>query len=136
MKRLLIMGALTLAWMVALAPISLLVVRTVLVSATESPFVELPGGYQLRRQSIGSAVLINLDSPDRPVWIGPGVDGYQVFPGVIAGHISCSLYGRCSVPGYFVVDTQTKTTQQGLDRQTWLRVLHGYGISQDPKLKQ
>lgn len=98
--------------------------------------VHLPGGYFLVQVYPG-AVLI--DHVDRPIAIDANVDGYKVYGKLVVGHVSTPKpppeYPD-SIPGYFILNTETHEVNQGLEKQVWLNSLRILGITSEPSLSK
>lgn len=138
-RKFAIMVLLTVGWMIVLAPVFVWLTMGALRMGARQPGsylpdTDLPGGYKLMSYWGGDATSIIGWSPDPPVYVGPGVDGYQVIAGIAVGHVSCSIDGGRCEPGYFVLDTRTGKVQQGLGRAAWLKALRNVGIAAEPKL--
>jgi hypothetical protein len=96
--------------------------------------VQLPGGYSLVRV-YGQTVLISHFAEG--VVIGASIDGYAVVGSLIVGHTKLADQppeSEYSKPGYFIIDTQTHDSKQGLDKTNWLKSLKAAGISVEPNL--
>lgn len=78
--------------------------------------------------------------------VGPNVDGYCVYPGIIVGHVSkprkdCTEDGSADAysnkyarSGYFIIDTSANRVYRGLSKQEWRIRLRKYGVDREPKL--
>jgi hypothetical protein len=78
--------------------------------------------------------------------VGPNVDGYCVYPGIITGHVSELLRiegddlsyepieKKCRKPGYFIIDTHVNKIYRGLSKQEWRTRLRKFGVNHEPKL--
>lgn len=77
--------------------------------------------------------------------IGPRVDGYRVFPDIVAGHVSAPKrseadYGyqpissEHEIAGYFILNTEMHVTYLGLSRHDWLEKLREFQITEEPRL--
>lgn len=80
-----------------------------------------------------------------PPRVGPNVDGYCVYPGVITGHVakpnerpeanlSISEFEPVPGSGYFVIDTRGDRFYKDLTKQEWTKRLRALGIKQKPRL--
>lgn len=104
------------------------------MSACGDYSVRLPNNYELIRVYAG-AVLIG--APEGGVRIEANIDGYKVLNELVVGHVTVAEHSpekEMSKPGYFIVNTKTHETKQGLDKKTWLDALQAQGISNEPSL--
>ncbi|MHB1001718.1 MAG: hypothetical protein ACYC27_20965 [Armatimonadota bacterium] len=136
-KRITVIVLLTLGWMIFLIPV--LFIGAIFMhpySGEKDP--DLSYGYKLNTPVYkdGGVIYDHLDYLDSPVFIGPGVDGYQVISDLVVGHVSCSIYGGRCEPGYFVLNMRTDKVRQGLSRVEWLKALKDNGITDEPKLSR
>ena len=102
--------------------------------------VSLPRGYSLVR-TYASAVLMS-DS-NHIVVINPCIDEYKVYEdkNLIVGHVTRTpgllpVDSADSRPGFFIVDTRSGVTMEGLEEKAWLDSLRIYGISEKPRLHE
>ncbi|GAB4270744.1 MAG: hypothetical protein Kow0029_07810 [Candidatus Rifleibacteriota bacterium] len=98
--------------------------------------VQLPNGYSLDR--IYSHANLITGPPYGDIAIHANVDKYQVIGDLILGHVTQaerSPEKELSRPGYFFIDTKTKTVIEGLNEQEWLNHIEKAGVKEKPNLK-
>ena len=101
--------------------------------------VDLPGGYSLS-SIYGDAVEI-LDS-NKHIIVSPNIEAYKVYEHkhIVIGHISkgglLPIDSAYSVPGYFILNTESGLLQQGLEEKVWLDSLRRYGMTEKPRLHE
>lgn len=98
--------------------------------------VQLPSGYSLDR--IYSNANLITGPPYGDIAIHANVDKYQVIGDLILGHVAQaerSPEKELSRPGYFLIDTKTKTLIEGLDEPDWLNHVKKAGIKEKPNLR-
>jgi len=106
------------------------------ISACGDYAVRLPGGYSLVRVYSG-AVLIS--DPQHLVVVNANVNSYKVIDGLVVGHVSTEEYfspeeKKVCKPGYFILNTKTHETKQGLEKKAWLDSLKALGVNDEPRL--
>jgi len=95
---------------------------------------ELCGGYRLVRNNADD---INIFKDGPGFVIPPKVAALNVQARIIFGRVERSPDADlASVPGFFILNTETDSVQTGLDEQTWLTSLRALGVSKDPALKR
>ena len=98
--------------------------------------VQLPSGYSLDR--IYSNAILITGPPYGDIAIHANVDKYQVIGSLILGHVTQaerSPEKELSRPGYFLIDTKTKTIVEGLNEQDWLNYIKKAGINEKTNLR-
>lgn len=98
--------------------------------------VQLPSGYSLDR--IYSNAILITGPPYGDIVIHANVDKYQVIGNFILGHAAqaeLSPEKELSKPGYFLIDTKTKTVIESLNEQDWLSHIEKAGIKEKPNLR-
>jgi hypothetical protein len=119
---------------VRLKTIGLIAVLTMGLQACGDYSVHLPGGYSLTRIYAG-AILIN--KPGEGIIIDANIDAYAVVGSRVVGHVTASKLApekQFSKPGFFILNTAKGEALQGLDKQTWIRLLKDAGIDSEPSL--
>jgi hypothetical protein len=84
---------------------------------------ELPNSYKLHDYG-GDDIAIQ--NPDSKIIVGPVVSQYSHHDGVVFGLVVGSEEldsDWVGTPGYFIIDTKTKATVDGMDKDEWIRQL-------------
>jgi hypothetical protein len=95
---------------------------------------ELCRGYRLVRTDADNVMIFR---DQTGVVITPRLVGLNIYGHVILGEVEkCPRADLASVPGFFILDTETGSVQIGLDEQTWLKTLRAMGVGEPPPLKE
>lgn len=97
--------------------------------------IKVRRGYRLVRTNADSIMIYR---QDYRFVVPPKIVGLNVHGDIIFGKVESSPDADLpSVPGFFVLNTKkSQSVRIGLDKHTWLSLLKGYGISEEPALKK
>ena len=108
--------------------------HSVLATGWNDYEVDLGAGYKLLRTN---SPTITISQKDGACVVPPKIVGLNIRKDIILGKAESSpLADFASVPGFFILNTNTESVQIGLDEQTWLNALRSMGFTEPPPLRR
>jgi hypothetical protein len=109
----------------------------ILLSGCTDFKIELPNGYILFRANATEIYIIDPNRLVDRIVVEPHIEKYNVIDKVVVGYavLAKGEMKEYSIPGYFILETETGTVTQGLSKDAWVKKLKELGINSEPKLK-